>query len=181
MKILHITYSDQGGPATSILRLHNALIKKKIKSKIFYFSDYIKQNNIVRIRWKINVLIKKFILKFFVKTFDKETTSINFFRALNINKIISNENPDIVHIHWIGNEIISIKDISKITKPLIWTLHDMWAFSGIKHFRENTNKFENYLDKIMLTYKENVFKDIAFIAPSKWIEKKFYLTKLKKK
>ena len=181
MKILHITYSDQGGPATSIQRLHDALIKKNIESKIFYFSKYINQNNIVKMKWKTNDLIKKFILKFFVKVLDKETASINFFRTLDINKVINNENPDIVHIHWIGNEIISIKDISKITRPLIWTLHAMWAFSGIKHFKENINRFENFLDRMMLAYKEKLFKNITFIAPSEWIKKRFNLTKLKKK
>ena len=29
--------------------------------------------------------------------------------------------------------MLSIKDIAKIKKPIVWTLHDMWAFSGAEH------------------------------------------------
>ena len=29
--------------------------------------------------------------------------------------------------------MLSVKDISKIKKPIVWTLHDMWAFSGAEH------------------------------------------------
>ena len=48
--------------------------------------------------------------------------------------------------------MISIKDISKIDIPLVWTFHDMWPFCGGEHFTEN-NRFNqvtiNYQDQNM--------------------------------
>lgn len=41
---------------------------------------------------------------------------------------------DIVHLHWVNNELLSIEEIGRIRKPMVWTLHDMWAFCGSEHF-----------------------------------------------
>ena len=39
-----------------------------------------------------------------------------------------------MNLHWIGGEMASVKDIGRIKKPVIWTLHDMWAFCGAEHY-----------------------------------------------
>jgi glycosyltransferase involved in cell wall biosynthesis len=41
---------------------------------------------------------------------------------------------DLIHLHWVNGEMLSIKDIGSIRKPVVWTLHDMWAFSGAEHY-----------------------------------------------
>jgi glycosyltransferase involved in cell wall biosynthesis len=40
---------------------------------------------------------------------------------------------DVVHLHWVQGEMLSIADIGRIRKPIVWTLHDMWAFCGAEH------------------------------------------------
>lgn len=40
---------------------------------------------------------------------------------------------DVLNLHWINKEFMSIGDIARLRKPLVWTLHDMWAFSGAEH------------------------------------------------
>ena len=37
---------------------------------------------------------------------------------------------DIVNAHWTNFGYLSIGQIGRITKPFVWTLHDMWAFTG---------------------------------------------------
>ncbi|HSJ10963.1 MAG TPA: glycosyltransferase, partial [Longimicrobiales bacterium] len=41
---------------------------------------------------------------------------------------------DVVNIHWVGAETLSIADIGNIRSPLVLTLHDMWAFCGGEHY-----------------------------------------------
>lgn len=41
---------------------------------------------------------------------------------------------DVVHLHWINNETLSIGEIGTIRAPMVWTLHDMWAFCGSEHY-----------------------------------------------
>ncbi len=48
-------------------------------------------------------------------------------------KRINASTADVVHLHWVQHEMLSITDIGRIRKPLVWTLHDMWAFCGAEH------------------------------------------------
>ena len=41
---------------------------------------------------------------------------------------------DIVDMHWTGFGYLTIEEIGKITKPMVWTMHDMWAFLGADHY-----------------------------------------------
>lgn len=44
---------------------------------------------------------------------------------------------DVVHLHWINQGFISIKNLEKIiqsNKPIVVTLHDMWYFTGGCHY-----------------------------------------------
>jgi glycosyltransferase involved in cell wall biosynthesis len=46
------------------------------------------------------------------------------------------KNADIIHLHWINQGFLSLRDIEKLTrlgKPVIWTMHDMWLCTGICH------------------------------------------------
>lgn len=54
---------------------------------------------------------------------------------------INKENADIVHLHWINVGMMRIEDISRIKAPVIWTLHDMWPFTGGCHYDENCHGF----------------------------------------
>ncbi len=41
---------------------------------------------------------------------------------------------DLVHLHWIGGESMSLRDLARLPRPVVWTLHDMWAFCGAEHY-----------------------------------------------
>lgn len=44
----------------------------------------------------------------------------------------------LLHMHWIGNlmtnETVSIEEIGSCLIPMVWTLHDQWAFCGAEHY-----------------------------------------------
>jgi len=45
---------------------------------------------------------------------------------------------DVIHLHWVGHmsghDTLSIKEIGNFCKPVVWTLHDQWAFCGAEHY-----------------------------------------------
>ena len=41
---------------------------------------------------------------------------------------------DLVHLHFLGDDTLSIEEIGKLSIPLVWTLHDQWAFCGAEHY-----------------------------------------------
>ena len=51
---------------------------------------------------------------------------------------------DVIHLHWINDEMMSIADIGNIKKPVVWTLHDMWAFCGAEHYTEDHRWRDGY-------------------------------------
>lgn len=51
---------------------------------------------------------------------------------------------DVVHLHSVQGEMLSIGDIGRIRKPIVWTLHDMWAFCGAEHYSEDLRWREGY-------------------------------------
>ncbi len=43
---------------------------------------------------------------------------------------------DVVHLHWTNQAMLSLSQIEKILrtgKPVVWTMHDMWPFTGVCH------------------------------------------------
>jgi glycosyltransferase involved in cell wall biosynthesis len=59
-------------------------------------------------------------------------------------KRINASDADVIHLHWVAGEMLSIADIGKIKKPIVWTLHDMWAFCGAEHYTEEFRWQEGY-------------------------------------
>ncbi|MCM1021635.1 MAG: glycosyltransferase family 4 protein [Muribaculum sp.] len=51
---------------------------------------------------------------------------------------------DVVHLHWINQGMLSLKTIGRIMrsgKPVVWTMHDMWPFTGICHYADGCRRF----------------------------------------
>lgn len=44
--------------------------------------------------------------------------------------MINRSDVDVVNLHWTGYGTLSIRQLGRITKPVVWTLHDMWAATG---------------------------------------------------
>lgn len=195
MKILHITFSSEGGAAVGIKRLHEALKKKKIKSELYFFLNNLEKNNsfLKKFKWKLIIFFKRLIIKFLTVRKNKESLSLNLIDNLNINSIIEKKKINIVHLHWIGNEMMSIKQIANIKKPVIWTFHDMWPFAGAEHFcfdnrflnkyktiTRNKNEYGLDLDRIVWKEKFKYFpkKNFFITVPSKWMLQNVIKSKL---
>lgn len=41
---------------------------------------------------------------------------------------------DLLHLHWLGAETISIEELARLRTPVVWTLHDEWFYEGIDHY-----------------------------------------------
>ena len=62
----------------------------------------------------------------------------------SVLQIIKSLNPDIVHLHWVNGGFITPSIITRINKPIIWTCHDSWPFTGGCHILNDCKK---YMDK----------------------------------
>lgn len=148
MKILHINQSDKsGGAARAAYRIHNLILKngkkdnflsemrvvKKISKDPTVYIDKPKLKTFLKS--KILTLLNRFF-RFNFKPCINILHSTAFVRTNVIKKIDSHfhKGKGIVHLHWLGDNTISIEEINKIKYPLVWTLHDQWAFCGAEHY-----------------------------------------------
>lgn len=142
MKVLHLNYSDyKGGAARAVKRIHLSLLEKKIRSYLMVnlSKTFKNENNIIAPKNYIKKYINLFRaalgsrlgLWFRDSNFSIQSMSII---PSKFHKFINKSDYDLINLHWVGGEMISIEDIAKITKPLVWTLHDMWPFCGAVHF-----------------------------------------------
>ena len=60
--------------------------------------------------------------------------SVGRLGAHDIYQRIDATDADIVHLHWINGGFVGIHQIPRIRQPIIWSLHDMWAFTGGCHY-----------------------------------------------
>lgn len=57
------------------------------------------------------------------------------------------QSADIIHLHWINQGFISINGLGKLlklNKPVVWTFHDMWSFTGGCHYAGDCNNYEHF-------------------------------------
>lgn len=59
-------------------------------------------------------------------------------------RLINDSEAEIVHLHWICGEMVSVKDIGQLKKPVVWTLHDMWPFCGAEHYAQDRRYRDGY-------------------------------------
>ena len=193
MKVLLVSLSNIGGGASRIVSsLHSELLKKGVNVELAIFSgspgEKIRilnnSDKLVFIFRLKNFVVKTFFWFFKNKSFDYR--SINIFPSKLCN-FINESDADIVHLHWIGAEMISIKQISKIKKIIIWTLHDAWPLNGSYHINPNdyfpeikppTSYFadeSSILERNTLRRKKKYFSNsnICFTSPSNWLKEKF--------
>ncbi len=182
MKILHIVGgSPNSGAYKGTEILHNALLKLNIDSKILN-NNPLNINNKKVIFLKINffrkilntffIILEKILKTLFLHT-PRSTFSFGLF-GNDITKFDAYKNADIIHIHWLGEGFVSLKSISKIKKPVIWTMRDMWPFTGGSHYTVDFKNYEKgFISKIIRNYKKKVFKNkIQFVAISSWLKSK---------
>jgi glycosyltransferase involved in cell wall biosynthesis len=50
--------------------------------------------------------------------------------------------PAVVNLHWICGGFVAPEALAKIRAPMVWTLHDQWAFCGGEHYTGDDRRFQ---------------------------------------
>jgi glycosyltransferase involved in cell wall biosynthesis len=195
MKILIVnTYDITGGAARAAYRLHRALLSQSIDSQMLVHNkssdDYTVTTETGKFAKELNRL--RPYIDSIPGRFYKERTKLLFspswFPFSNIVSRINAINPDIVHLHWICGGMITIEDIAKIKAPIVWSLHDDWAFTGGCHIKWECERYkeccgicprlgsekENDLSRKVFNRKHHVFSklpNLTIVGLSRWLER----------
>jgi len=150
MKVLIVsTFDIQGGAARAAYRLHKSLLVQDIDSQMLVqnksgddFTIIVEDKKSIKYFNKLRPIIDSLPVRFY-KNRLKTLFSSSWVGFSNIVDKINKIDPDIVHLHWICGGMIKIEDIARIKAPIVWSLHDMWAFTGGCHYDEGCGDYKN--------------------------------------
>lgn len=190
MKILHVSYSDSyGGANIAAYRIYKSQQKKGLVSDFLVINKKKKDKKIREYIYKsffFNKKLRNYIVKFidFLSQYKKNSYNI---LPSGIHEFINQSKYDLVNFHWINNEMLSVKEISKVRKKIFWTFHDLWPILGSQHYiiKKKNNFFKkklNISNFFKLNKKKYLSKiDFNIISPSLWLKNKVKKSFLKKK
>ena len=150
MKILIVSASDsEGGAARAAYRLHKALLTEDITSTMLVQSKATDDYTVIGAQTKFQKAISKLrptldsIPVWCYPDRTKALFSPSWLPFSDLVNKINDLNPDVVHLHWINSGMIRIEDFAKIKAPIVWSLHDNWAFTGGCHVMRECQLYKN--------------------------------------
>lgn len=201
IKVLLLNTRDSGGGAArATYRLHRSLAEIGIESKMVVKEKNINDDSIIEIRSlgsSENILKRAFLFFYYkLKRYKRRIkwnsyavtpmtvmsdTGILFFKELFLKKF----DFDILHLNWVAGNFIDIRDLRKINKPVVWTMHDCAPFTGGCHLPGDCKKFSECcgacpklnssdpsdITSHILKEKSKIYQNIRMniVAPSKWM------------
>lgn len=150
-RILIISTRDkQGGAARAAYRLHQSLLGIGIDSYMLVLSKVSNDDRVIAPETKRDMILAKLmpsINNLFIEIISRKKDRRVFSASYSMYSVYSKIEkiaPDIVNLHWVGDGFLSMSELRKINVPIVWTLHDMWAFTGGCHY---VMECKNYMAK----------------------------------
>jgi glycosyltransferase involved in cell wall biosynthesis len=178
MNVLLLSTYRQGGAANSCVRLRVALQESGVTANFLCAAD-------LSNRWPFYAERLSFL------PYERDKSVRFAFSLANFGKDLVNHplvrEADVLNLHWVNQGFLSLEGIQalgRLGKPIIWTLHDMWAFTGGCHYNRGCDHFKTgcgncqYLrnpDPHDLSYrilqrKDRILpKNIQFVTSSQWL------------
>ena len=187
MRIIHLSYDyglrgTSGGPIAAS-RLHLALLRAGVDShfvcvrqleegpnvhllprgwlarKLFYF--------VPRVFW----VLSKFVTG--------QLLMPNIWPLQGFSRLMRELKPDIVHLHFIGQDMVSFAQLSAVEAKFVYTLHDLTAVNAVEPHPKSDRRFatgfvkgnSSAAERWMFNRKRWFLKQVQplFTGPSDWI------------
>ena len=189
MKILHLAMHEGSGAGRAALRLHLGLLQEDIDSQMLVVQKGSDLASVVQLEGLLG-LSKRLQAKLSTKVLQQflgcqNTFSVNVLPTLTCNQV-NGLTPDLINLHWVGYEYVKIETLKSFDVPLVWTLQDMWPFTGGCHYSGSCDRYQDAcgscpqlqtstkefdLSRWIWQRKANAWKalNLTIVAPSQWV------------
>jgi len=190
MKVLHLSaYDLLGGAAKAAFRLHSALIDAGVDSTMMVRRRDSARRDIMEPAGSVMKLWSKVQRRFDrLPLIFKDARADEFspgFLPDGIAPQLRDLNPDVVHLHWVAHGFVRPDLLPRIKVPVVWTMHDMWPFTGGCHYAGSCREFlrscgscpmlgsdnPDDLSHLGWNRRQKAFqrKAVTFVSPSRWL------------
>lgn len=180
MKVVLVNTKTPGGAYVACQRLAKALQKQGVEVSLV---------EIKATKW--HFLWERFCIWVANRFSRKNLFAVSIANTgTDISKLPEVQAADIIHLHWINQGGLSLNNIAQLQslgKPIVWTMHDMWSFTGICHHAYGCIRYckecgschllskpsANDISYQTHRMKERLYSpDIHFVSVSKWLHDK---------
>jgi glycosyltransferase involved in cell wall biosynthesis len=142
MKVTLLSYEDGGGGAgRAAFKLHRALRANGVDSWLNVRSKTtdcptvtITRPLIRKAVGRVAAQVRPYLMR--LQHSANPTLRSPAWYSLGITDDLNRSDADVLHLNFVAG-LLSIEDIGRLTKPLVWRLSDMWAFSGTEHYGDD--------------------------------------------
>jgi glycosyltransferase involved in cell wall biosynthesis len=192
MKVVHFNTLDAGGGAArAAVRLHDALRQSGVDSVLTVMrrtiDDIPNTRTVGGAAWALSDVFRKKLDRIPLKAARAYPSRV-FSPSIvpdGSHKVMREEAPDIVNLHWVQLGFIRIESLARWQRPVVWTLHDSWPFTGGCHLPYDCTRYEEGcghcpaldssigrdLSRRVVSRKQRAWRkvDIQPVAPSRWL------------
>ena len=199
LRVLTVNVSDSsGGAARAAYRIHKATIEAGIDGRFLVKNKSLNDPNVLSVqsfdsfssfkapfRWLQHKINNKLQQARWRPYPNRQNVFMSDLRGSSVHGALQKIEYDILHLHWINLRFVDIEDLAKITKPIVWTLHDCWPFTGVCHYFYDCTRYkqscgscphlasnnEKDLSHKVWQKKMEVFSklNIHVVCPSNWL------------
>ena len=199
LRVLTVNVSDSsGGAARAAYRIHKATIEAGIDGRFLVKNKSLNDPNVLSVqsfdsfssfkapfRWLQHKINNKLQQARWRPYPNRQNVFMSDLRGSSLHGALQKIEYDILHLHWINLRFVDIEDLAKITKPIVWTLHDCWPFTGVCHYFYDCTRYkqscgscphlasnnEKDLSHKVWQKKMEVFSklNIHVVCPSNWL------------
>jgi glycosyltransferase involved in cell wall biosynthesis len=188
MKIVQVSNSDiQGGAARAAYRLHRGLIALQQESQLLTLEKRSPDPTVLKLENlppDLDSLHLSQIQKRYINQNRSPLSNTSFtlpYPGIDLTSIPA----DIINLHWVAyfQSPITIRHLLT-SKPVVWTLHDMWAFTGGCHYSAGCTQYQQdcaacpQLNADPYSLTAAILKDrlellthtpLVIVTPSQWL------------
>jgi len=173
-----MTTYPHGGAGIASRRLQAALLESGIQADLLTRND-------TQSRWPF------FAERLLFLPYERDKSVRFSFSLANFGANMANHpvvrRADVLHLHWINQGFLSLQNIRQLAelgKPIVWTLHDMWAFTGGCHYSGTCTHYlqscgncpflrrpgpQDLSNRVWLRKKKKLPASIHFVTCSEWL------------
>jgi glycosyltransferase involved in cell wall biosynthesis len=199
VRILQIsTYDTSGGASRAAYRLHQGLRQLDEDCRMMVRHKASQDDSVLQARaqegdqkGEDTFFLSKVIQGQYIDANRTEMSNTLFslpYPGLDLSSLPLIREADVINLHWVARyqSAVTLSRLFSIGKPVIWTLHDQWAFTGGCHYSAGCEKYRNEcmkcpqleddpfdLPAAVLKDKLELFQDadLTIVTPSRWMAK----------
>ncbi|NEP19109.1 MAG: glycosyltransferase [Leptolyngbya sp. SIO4C1] len=150
MKVLHLSTSDySGGAARGAYWMHKALQQANVNSMMLVAEKSTADPSVIGSpgitgAQKIVNGIRQTVEYWPLKRYKQKQPGF-FSSAIFPSKLVKQVrdiDPDIINLHWVSMGLLRPEYLRQFGKPIVWTLRDMWGFTGGCHYAGACRRYE---------------------------------------